>query len=116
MFQLIPLYLFTTAVIAVLVQSFLVVRYWWLWVLPLFQRPFSQKYQPSTRNILVTLVIFFLILVAVRRSLSSCTSLHAHCLRYTVRRLNRMRRDNRHGPSILGAQEGPDTSNVRASS
>ncbi|KAJ7899783.1 hypothetical protein B0H13DRAFT_2029463, partial [Mycena leptocephala] len=57
---LIPLYLFTTAVIAVLVQSFLVVRYWWF-----------------TRNILVTLVIFFLILVAVRRYLSSFRRLNA---------------------------------------
>ncbi|KAJ7863719.1 hypothetical protein B0H13DRAFT_2070072, partial [Mycena leptocephala] len=50
---LIPLYLFTTAVIAVLVQSFLVVRYWWF-----------------TRNILVTLVIFFLILVAFGGSIA----------------------------------------------
>ncbi|KAJ6550957.1 hypothetical protein DFH09DRAFT_1167955 [Mycena vulgaris] len=44
----IPLYLFTTAVIAVLVQSFLVVRYWWF-----------------TRNILVTLLILFLSIVAL---------------------------------------------------
>ncbi|KAJ7101913.1 hypothetical protein C8R44DRAFT_808866 [Mycena epipterygia] len=43
----IPMYLFTTAVIAVLVQSFLVVRYWWF-----------------TRNILVTLLNLFLIIVA----------------------------------------------------
>ncbi|KAJ6542155.1 hypothetical protein DFH09DRAFT_1368149 [Mycena vulgaris] len=43
----IPLYLFTTAVIAVLVQSFLVVRYWWF-----------------TRNILVTLLNSFLGIVA----------------------------------------------------
>ncbi|KAJ6574396.1 hypothetical protein B0H19DRAFT_1124401 [Mycena capillaripes] len=41
----IPLYLFTTAVISALVQSFLVVRYWWF-----------------TRNILVTLLNSFLIL------------------------------------------------------
>ncbi|KAJ6550996.1 hypothetical protein DFH09DRAFT_603649 [Mycena vulgaris] len=39
----IPLFIFTTAVIAVLVQSFLVVRYWWF-----------------TRNILVTLLNSFL--------------------------------------------------------
>ncbi|KAJ7466291.1 hypothetical protein FB451DRAFT_1260590 [Mycena latifolia] len=43
----IPLYLITTAVIAVLVQSFLVIRYWWF-----------------TRNILVTLLNFFLSIVA----------------------------------------------------
>ncbi|KAJ7785178.1 hypothetical protein DFH07DRAFT_786900 [Mycena maculata] len=43
----IPLYLFTTAVIAVLVQSFLIVRYWWF-----------------TRNILVTVLNSFLIIVA----------------------------------------------------
>ncbi|KAJ7864347.1 hypothetical protein B0H13DRAFT_2281909, partial [Mycena leptocephala] len=43
----IPLYLFTTAVIAFLVQSFLVVRYWSI-----------------TRNILVTLLNSFLIIVA----------------------------------------------------
>ncbi|KAJ6492973.1 hypothetical protein DFH09DRAFT_1451341 [Mycena vulgaris] len=43
----IPLYLFTTAMIAVLVQSFLVVRYWWF-----------------TRNILVTLLNSFLSIVA----------------------------------------------------
>ncbi|KAJ7836577.1 hypothetical protein B0H14DRAFT_3870761 [Mycena olivaceomarginata] len=49
----IPLYLFTTAVIAVLVQSFLVVRYWWF-----------------TQNILVTLLIIFLILVAFGGSLA----------------------------------------------
>ncbi|KAJ7277355.1 hypothetical protein C8J57DRAFT_1309095 [Mycena rebaudengoi] len=43
----IPLYLFTTAVISILVQSFLVVRYWWF-----------------TRNILVTLLNSFLSIVA----------------------------------------------------
>ncbi|KAJ7062695.1 hypothetical protein C8F01DRAFT_1134974 [Mycena amicta] len=43
----IPLYLFTTAVIAILVQSFLVVRYWWF-----------------TRNILVTLLNSFFCIVA----------------------------------------------------
>ncbi|KAJ6550951.1 hypothetical protein DFH09DRAFT_1319521 [Mycena vulgaris] len=43
----IPLFLFTTGVTAILVQSFLVVRYWGL-----------------TRNILVTLLIFFLSIVA----------------------------------------------------
>ncbi|KAJ6534522.1 hypothetical protein DFH09DRAFT_122172 [Mycena vulgaris] len=43
----IVLLIFTTAVISVLVQSFLVVRYWWL-----------------TRNILVTLLSFFLSIVA----------------------------------------------------
>ncbi|KAF7344670.1 hypothetical protein MVEN_01627200 [Mycena venus] len=43
----ISLYLFTTAVIAVLVQSFLVIRYWWF-----------------TRNILVTLLNSFLIVVS----------------------------------------------------
>ncbi|KAJ6527894.1 hypothetical protein DFH09DRAFT_1186385 [Mycena vulgaris] len=43
----IPLFSFTTAVTAILVQSFLVVRYWGL-----------------TRNILVTLLIFFLSIVA----------------------------------------------------
>ncbi|KAJ7917457.1 hypothetical protein B0H13DRAFT_2442589 [Mycena leptocephala] len=41
------LHIFTTALVAVLVQSFLVVRYWWL-----------------TRNILVTLLNFCLIIVA----------------------------------------------------
>ncbi|KAJ7278379.1 hypothetical protein C8J57DRAFT_1306789 [Mycena rebaudengoi] len=44
----IPLYLFTTAVIAILVQSFLVFRYWWF-----------------TRNILVTLLNSFLSIVAL---------------------------------------------------
>ncbi|KAJ7620308.1 hypothetical protein FB45DRAFT_929927 [Roridomyces roridus] len=43
----IPLYLFTTAVIAVLVQGFLIVRYWWF-----------------TRNILFTLLNFLFCLVA----------------------------------------------------
>ncbi|KAF7328345.1 hypothetical protein MVEN_02550000 [Mycena venus] len=43
----IPLYLFTTALIAILVQSFLVIRYWWF-----------------TRNILVTLLNSFLCIVA----------------------------------------------------
>ncbi|KAJ6461546.1 hypothetical protein DFH09DRAFT_1229068 [Mycena vulgaris] len=42
------LFIFTTAVIAVLVQSFLVVRYWWF-----------------TRNILVTLLNSFLSIVAL---------------------------------------------------
>ncbi|KAJ7025217.1 hypothetical protein C8F04DRAFT_140642 [Mycena alexandri] len=43
----IPLYLFTTAIIAVVVQSFLIVRYWWF-----------------SRNILVTLLNSFLCIVA----------------------------------------------------
>ncbi|KAJ7447780.1 hypothetical protein B0H11DRAFT_2335129 [Mycena galericulata] len=43
----IPLYLFTTAVVALLIQSFLVIRYWWF-----------------TRNILVTLLNSFLIIAA----------------------------------------------------
>ncbi|KAJ7922387.1 hypothetical protein B0H13DRAFT_2410245 [Mycena leptocephala] len=47
----VPLYLFTTAIIAILVQSFLVVRYWWL-------------------NILVTLLNFFLIIVAFGGSMA----------------------------------------------
>ncbi|KAJ7775441.1 hypothetical protein B0H16DRAFT_1507411 [Mycena metata] len=49
----IPVYLFTTAIIAILVQSFLVVRYWWF-----------------TRNILVTLLNFFLIIVAFGGSMT----------------------------------------------
>ncbi|KAJ7436980.1 hypothetical protein B0H11DRAFT_2108749 [Mycena galericulata] len=49
----IPLYLITTAVIAVLIQSFLVVRYWWF-----------------TRNILVTLINSVLIIVAFGGSLA----------------------------------------------
>ncbi|KAJ7666485.1 hypothetical protein B0H14DRAFT_3539399 [Mycena olivaceomarginata] len=47
----IPLYLFTTAIIAILVQSFLVVRYWWL-------------------NILVALLNCFLIIVAFGGSMT----------------------------------------------
>ncbi|KAJ6506957.1 hypothetical protein C8R45DRAFT_971104 [Mycena sanguinolenta] len=43
----IPLYLFTTAMIAILVQSFLVGRYWWF-----------------TRNVVVTLINSFLCIVA----------------------------------------------------
>ncbi|KAF7328257.1 hypothetical protein MVEN_02565600 [Mycena venus] len=43
----IPLYLFTTAIIAVVIQSFLVIRYWWF-----------------TRNIFVTLLNSFLCIVA----------------------------------------------------
>ncbi|KAJ7306308.1 hypothetical protein DFH08DRAFT_1088932 [Mycena albidolilacea] len=49
----IPLYLFTTAIIAILVQSFLVVRYWWF-----------------TRNILVALLNCFLIIVAFGGSMT----------------------------------------------
>ncbi|KAF8166288.1 hypothetical protein K438DRAFT_1685634, partial [Mycena galopus ATCC 62051] len=49
----IPLYLFTTALIAVLVQSFLIIRYWWF-----------------TRNILITLFNSFLIIVAFGGSLT----------------------------------------------
>ncbi|KAF8166329.1 hypothetical protein K438DRAFT_1857463 [Mycena galopus ATCC 62051] len=49
----IPLYLFTTAFIAVMVQSFLVLRYWWF-----------------TRNVFITLFNSFLIIVAFGGSLT----------------------------------------------
>ncbi|KAJ7786832.1 hypothetical protein B0H14DRAFT_3506300 [Mycena olivaceomarginata] len=39
----IPLHIITTDVIAVMVQSFLIARYWWLCVLHPFYRPISLK-------------------------------------------------------------------------
>ncbi|KAJ7447521.1 hypothetical protein B0H11DRAFT_2335325 [Mycena galericulata] len=60
----IPLYLFTTAVVALLIQSFLVIRYWWLCLFNPFYHPTSHEYPSSTRNILVTLLNSFLIIAA----------------------------------------------------
>ncbi|KAJ7333996.1 hypothetical protein DFH08DRAFT_1019835 [Mycena albidolilacea] len=59
----VPLHLFTSGVSAVLVQSFLVVRYWRLCVSPFLPPDLFQEYQSSTRNILVTLINFLLIIV-----------------------------------------------------
>ncbi|KAJ7223554.1 hypothetical protein GGX14DRAFT_427807 [Mycena pura] len=50
-FQPIPLYLFTTGLVSVLVQTFLVVRYWWF-----------------TRNVIVTVLIGFLVVAALAGS------------------------------------------------
>jgi hypothetical protein len=42
--QPMTLHLITTAVIAVLVQSFLIVRYWWMWVF----HAFTARASPSS--------------------------------------------------------------------
>ncbi|KAF7351907.1 hypothetical protein MVEN_01152400 [Mycena venus] len=86
------LHLFTTGVIAVLVQSFLVVRYWQI-----------------TRNILITLLNSFLVIVAVRQPfaslhtgsypLSAVHSSEAHC----------MCCGSRDVPCIQGSREDQDS-------
>ncbi|KAJ7678755.1 hypothetical protein B0H14DRAFT_3063613 [Mycena olivaceomarginata] len=66
----IPLYLFTTAIIAILVQSFLVVRYWWLCVFHLSTAGPLKNIDLAPENILVALLNCFLIIVAFGGSMT----------------------------------------------
>ncbi|KAJ7052885.1 hypothetical protein C8F01DRAFT_1331550 [Mycena amicta] len=67
----VPLLVFATGLVAVLVQSFLVVRYWRLYVFHASSSPLEtmiDRFDDSTKNIFVTLFLFVLIAAALAAS------------------------------------------------